>query len=134
MNLDICVVPPVVTNFLPKLLNMLLFSTGKKLNFHLLNSPIFGYCHTSLFTQNNNRPANTFSTKSSFDFYLKQEAMGAIFRPLQSYGHNSQNLKLFFWANFLCSEDAGFWIVSQIQKTFLSFNCGFPNSCAGPVS
>ena len=34
----------MASNFLPKLVHMLLFSAGKKLNFHFLNSPIFGYC------------------------------------------------------------------------------------------
>ena len=35
-----------VTNFLPKLMDILLFSTKKKMNFHFLNSPIFGYCRS----------------------------------------------------------------------------------------
>ncbi len=35
-----------MTNFLPKL-DILLFST-EKLNFHFLNSPIFGYCRRSI--------------------------------------------------------------------------------------
>ena len=44
-SFDIFVVICRVTNFLPKLLNMLLFSAGKKkLNLHFLNSPVFGYC------------------------------------------------------------------------------------------
>ncbi len=43
-SLDIFVVTYRVTNFLPKLLNMLLFFYGKKLNFYLLNSPIFRCC------------------------------------------------------------------------------------------
>ncbi len=42
-SFDIFVVTYGMTNFLPKLVDMLFFS-GKKLNFHFLNSPIFGRC------------------------------------------------------------------------------------------
>ena len=44
-SFDIFVVTCRVTNFLPKLLDMLLFST---LNFHFLFSPIFGCCPLDL--------------------------------------------------------------------------------------
>ena len=46
---------PLQSNFLPKLFHILLFSTGKKkLNFHILNSPIFGFCPGGLSTTNDN--------------------------------------------------------------------------------
>ena len=42
MSFDIFVVTCRVTNFWPKLVHMPLFSVEKNLNFHFLNSPIFG--------------------------------------------------------------------------------------------
>ena len=46
-SFDIFVVTYRVTNFLPKLVDMPLF-LRKKLNFHFLKSPIFGYCPQTL--------------------------------------------------------------------------------------
>ncbi len=69
-SFDIFVVTYRVTNFLPKLINMLLFSTEKKLNFHFWFSPIFRLCRSHAPREDISRncvPEKTSSAKEIFN-------------------------------------------------------------------
>ena len=63
--MDLLEVTYRVANFLPKLLDMLLFFTEKKLNYHFLYSPIYGCCLPSV-CRTNSASRGTITTLNSY--------------------------------------------------------------------